>query len=215
MTESYEHIRNRHCHEVLSALYKNSDGVARESTYGEMLDGKPGRLFSNRFFFNLAISELINTLNISDIMLQEVCEFLELNNHIEAATKTDKGIFEKIRFTAAGVTAYKTNYYLKENKKITDDYWLNRSAKINNIATPIIAGLTFFVALVSLINDCNGKSECKSQDPTQTDKQAKEQTTSVKQTEQTNHYGLTNTNDTILQYQKKDSLTSIKRQDKP
>ncbi|MBK6991916.1 MAG: hypothetical protein IPH34_08805 [Chitinophagaceae bacterium] len=193
----------------MKALYQNSDGVARTSTYGEMMDGKPGQLFSNRFFFNLDLSGLHKKLNITDVLLQEVCEYLELNNHIEAATKTDKGIFEKIRFTAAGVTAYKTNHYLKENKRITDDKWIRRSTLINNWTTPFIALAALIVAIISLANECNGKSDCKSPDLTQTGQVGKEQSTSEGQNEKkVSHLPqTTNSNDTIPQRQKTDSLT--------
>ncbi len=92
MTESFEYIRNKYCHEILSALYQHSSGVARESTYGEMMEGKEGKLFSNRFFFNLELTGLDKKLNITDILIQDACEYLELNNHIEAATKTAKGL---------------------------------------------------------------------------------------------------------------------------
>lgn len=200
MTEIYEHIRNRYCHEVLKALYQNSDGVARASTYGKMLDGKLGQLFSNRVFFNLDLSELYKKLNITDVLLQEVCEYLELNNHIESAGKTDKGVFQKIRFTSSGVTAYKTNYYLKENKKITDDRWIRRSTLFNNLTTPFIA----LAALVVAINQCNSEKCDKGSNTIQIIQRQKEQVSSGSQPLKATQP--TNSSDVIPKTIKTDSL---------
>lgn len=207
MTETYEQTRNKYCHEVLKALYENSDGTARVLTYPEMIDGKQGKLFSNRFFFNLNLSGLDKKLDVDDILLQEVCEFLELNNHIEAAAKTDKGIFEKIRFTSADLTAYKTNYYLKENKKITDDHWLKRSALFNNWTTPFIAAAGFIVALVTFLREYNCGQQPKVHALSNKDTVKVRLATSEIQVPTQAQYHLTGNSDAIPKQQKEDSLT--------
>ena len=77
MTKSYEVIRNEYCHEILSAMYFHSTGVARESTVQEMQEGKEGRLLSDKYFPNFDLKGWDESLGITDVLLQDVCENLE------------------------------------------------------------------------------------------------------------------------------------------
>lgn len=196
MTESFEYIRNKYCHEVLSALYFHNTGVARESTIKQMEEGQQGKLISDTLFFKFELTGLARKLNVTDILLQDVCEYLETNNHIESVVK-NKGIFEAIRFTKPGVIAYKANFYLNENKKLEEGHWLKRSTLFNNWTTPFIALAALLVAIATLIKDCN----CGQQ-----------QKTKASETQPVNKemYHQSNNADTTPKLTKQDSLAKTK-----
>jgi len=175
MTESFEYIRNKYCHEVLSALYYHSSGIAKESTLKEMVEGKDGKLISNTFFPNLDLTGLDKKLNITDVLLQDVCEYLESNNHIEAATKTTKGIFEKIKFTKPGVTAYKSNFYLKENNKQSQLEELHKSTVSTNKWMRLLTLVLAIAAALTLIVQIKQCAVSQEQSTTQSHQQTKEQ----------------------------------------
>ena len=208
MTETYEHKRNRYCHLILDLLIKNASPEMRELTYGQLMAGEKGNLYATDFFPSITVDKIIEALKQEDSFIQDCCELLKFNEHIEIVENTTRKIITKIRFTKTGVIALKTTFYLKENKKITDDNWLRRSTKINNITTPIIAFLTLLVAVLTFINGCNGSEQCKQSQRADKDKENKEQTTSEGQISRpTPHVPLTSSNDTSPKQQKKDSLT--------
>ena len=180
----------------------------RELTYGQLMDGEKGKLYATDFFPSITIDKIIELLKQEDSFIQDCCELLNFNEHIEIVENTTRKVITKIRFTKTGVIALKTTFYLKENKKITDDRWLRRSTKINNIATPGIALLTLIVAAVTLFKDCNGTSPWNKAQQENKCKSGIKQTTSASQNSLTNPHGQTNSIDTIPKQPKQDSLTN-------
>ena len=79
------------------------------------MEGIEGMLISKKYFTSVDIADFSTKFNEPDVFIQDYCEFLEMNNHIEAFKNND--IIYKIKFTKLGVDAFKTDYYLKENKE--------------------------------------------------------------------------------------------------
>lgn len=179
MAKSFEYLRNEYCHKILEALYKNASPVARELTYSQLVNGEEGKILTNEYFPAMAIDVIRDKIKKDQGFTQDCCELLAFNEHISKEDRTDKGIFLRVRFTKAGVLAFKTEYYLKENKKITDDKWIRNSTVFNNFTTPFIA----LAALIVAINQCNSENCDKALNTTQTGQQQKVKGASENQTE--------------------------------
>ena len=154
MKKSFEYLRNEYCHKILEATYQNASPEARELTYSQLVYGEEGKLLSNEFFVAISIDTIRNKINKDQGFIQECCELLAFNDHISKGDRTNKGIFLRVRFTKAGVLAFKTEYYLKANKQQDQIDELHKSTVLNNRLTPLIAAATLFVGLAALLKDC-------------------------------------------------------------
>jgi len=159
MTQSFEYRRNEFCHKILDALYRHASPVIRENTFGKMMEGIEGTLLSNKYFPTIDITDFSAKFNEPDIFIQDCCEYLANNKHIEPTQKTVTGIFLKIKFTKSGVDAFKTDSYLKENQKQDWATQLRKSTLLNNRLTPLVAGLTLVVSCVTLFIQAKDKKE--------------------------------------------------------
>jgi hypothetical protein len=161
-TPSFEYRRNEFCHRILDTIYRHASPIIRENTFGEMIESVEGLLISKKYFLSIDIIELSAKFNEPDVFIQDCCEFLESNKHIIASKNHD--IIYNIKFTNLGVDAFKTDYYLKQNKKQDYATQLRKSTLLNNVLTPIVAFVTLVVAIATFVTQ---KQEYKDNPVTQ------------------------------------------------
>lgn len=75
-------------------------------------------LYSSEAFASASVDEIRNELNISDVLMQDVCEYMELHKHIDVTERLTTGIIKKIRATKLGFRAYKFETYPEKNETL-------------------------------------------------------------------------------------------------
>lgn len=145
---SYSTKINKGCHEILNAMYLNAKPYIRENKFKD--SDKKGNLVSNRFYLSMDITGL--NIGLDDIEIQDCCEAMLERKHIEATEKQGE-IATKIKFTKAGVRAYKTDFYLREIRKANLFLNIQRSTVVNNILTPFLALTAITISYFSYINE--------------------------------------------------------------
>jgi hypothetical protein len=149
MTHTYRYKLNEYSHKVFERLFfKFSPVIRRSGKWGDTDQILQSELYSNEGFTSVSVDEIRNELNISDVLMQDVCEYMVLHKHIEVTHRLTTGIIQKIRATKLGFRAYKFETYLEKNKTLVYQHKFKQSAFWNNILTPTIAlvALAFAVA---------------------------------------------------------------------
>lgn len=149
MTDTYRYKLNDYSHKVFERLFFKFNPIMRRSGKWDDTDRiLQSELYSNEAFDCASVDDIRNELNISDILMQDVCEYMELHKHIDVTERLTTGIIKKIRATKLGFRAYKFQTYLDKNRTLSYQHTFKKSALWNNILTPAIAlvALVFAVA---------------------------------------------------------------------
>lgn len=149
MTDTYRYKLNEYSHKVFERLFFKFNPIIRRSGKWDDSDRiLQSELYSNEAFASESVDEIRNKLNISDVLMQDVCEYMELHNHIYITERLTTGIIKKIRATKLGFRAYKFEAYLEKNKTLAYQHSFKRWALWNSIATPVIALFALLFAVL-------------------------------------------------------------------
>lgn len=162
MTDSYRFKINEYSHKLLHVMFLKFSPIMRRS--GEWDDsGKilESELYSTAAFVNFSIQDLNKELDISEVFLQDVCEYLEMQRHIEVTQILNSSVIEKIRATKLGFHAYKFESYLAKNDTLIYQNRFRKSALLNNILTPIVALMTLITSAVTLYTQSKQTTEAQ------------------------------------------------------
>lgn len=192
MAKSYRYKLNKSSHEVLGKLFFRFSPVIRRS--GKWDDSEEilnSELFRTDAFISHSVKEIREELNLSDVLMQDICEYLALNTDIEIVQSTEKGIIQSIIPTKHGFQSYKFKIYLEKNNSFYNQKKFNSSAFFNNILTPIIAFIALVVSIAGYFKNQSSQERSREQSSQPTEYKSKELPQSPKQ-HQTNLLNLKN-----------------------
>lgn len=159
---AYQYKLNENSHKVLESLFFKISPILRRSgkwnDTDKILDSE---LYSTENFPSFSVDEIQRELKLSDVLMQDVCEYLELQKNIEVSKRLNKSIIKEIRATKLGFKAYKFEIYLAKNETLVYQDKFKKSVLWNNYLTPIFAALTLVVSIVAFLNQCQQSSELK------------------------------------------------------
>ncbi len=149
---------NEYSHKILDKLFFAVSPIVRHSEPSENIESE---LFSTRNFPEFVVKDLGNKLNISDELMQNVCEYLRLHKHIDITQRFNESVIVNIRANELGYKAYKFESYLEKNETLIYQYKFKKSAFWNNVLTPLAAGLAVIVSIVTLTIQSQQSTELK------------------------------------------------------
>lgn len=119
MTDTYRYRINEYSHKLLDIMFFKFSPIMRRSGKWDDSDKiLESELYNTAAFANFTIDELRTELNIPDVLLQDVCEYLEMHKHIEVTQRLNNSVIEKIRATKLGLKAFKFQTYLEKNETL-------------------------------------------------------------------------------------------------
>ncbi len=108
MTDTYRYKLNEYSHKTFERLFFKFNPIMRRSGKWDDTDQiLQSELYSNEAFASASVDDIRKELDISDILMQDVCEYMELQKHIDVSERLKTGIIQKIRATKLGFQAYK------------------------------------------------------------------------------------------------------------
>lgn len=162
MTDTYRYKLNEYSHKVFERLFFKFNPIMRRSGKWDDTDRiLQSELYSNEAFASASVDEIRKELDISDVLMQDVCEYMEARKHIDVTQRLTTGIIQKIRATKLGFQAYKFETYLAKNDTLIYQHRFRSSALWNNILTPIVAVLTLVISAVTLITQRQQSTEAQ------------------------------------------------------
>ena len=90
-------------------------------------------LYSTEAFTSFSVDELRKELGIPDVLMQDVCEYLELHKHI-SITQRNGSVIKKIRATKLGFQTYKFETYIGKNETLVYQEYFKKSALETNLS---------------------------------------------------------------------------------
>lgn len=148
MTDTYRYKLNEYSHKVFERLFFKFNPIMRRSGKWDDIDRiLQSELYSNETFASASVDDIRKKLDISDVLMQDVCEYMEQHKHIDVTERLTTGIIQKIRATKLGFRAYKFETYLEKNKTLVYQRRFKTWALLNSIATPVIAIIALLFAV--------------------------------------------------------------------